>query len=555
MKSVRNSHERKSRHFRMKVIAASICCVGIAFAARADTEVQFNPFVTSPPPSPSNPLVPPESNERPSKSSAEASRPIRLPVVERVPDSDRFKSKPTTEAQALQIPQTDRIVDEEIREIAEVVAPIDVEPETVDLEIPQPPEESTDSSADELPEHFDLDIVPSPAPDPGGDWIEAVRSDSSIPERPQNSGSSTDWDAPQPDVPSLEAWPALNEATQAVKEPRATWLRSTTSKSTYDEARSVLDRAIMEYGVGAWASAEDSAWRSLRLIAEAIDMGQNGVSLSHSATKSAVQDLRFARTAIRESRDFLSLSDGVDPDSIKRIAMSHQTNLFDDSDGHLTACRDIGDRYLDEARIRLSRIATESVYAAEALDLLAAVYLGRNDKNLVPGPTSLCMRRAALQGQPKNASLASRLGLQLADTGLHDEAYLILTHAYELEPTVEISNALEMVASRCGKNPPRLAAGLATPKKAPTNVPEVIQLSPSEFAAISKPIIQVAATETRPVKPNENHIAGNPLPESGNGTDDQDVAGIADRSSVERTDDPPLSRLQKLKRSMTRFWK
>ena len=527
MKSVSNSRESKLRPFRIKVIALSIVCLGVASAAHADTDVHLNPFVVS---SSLRALSNDSKMAEPvTTDSIRISRPVRLPIVDtKAGDPSNADSNQRSAVQRLLLPESDSIIQDDVQD--EVVMP------PTDMEFPMPPTASMDASRGESPGPSDWPATPSEDPAPEYDTIEASDPEPSTEARNvlgQDSWVPAGWPVSEAMVPSVDAWPIANEEQQANKESQAGWLRSTTSLSTHEQARGVLDQAITEYSVGAFASAEDSAWRSLRLIAEAIDMDQRRSGSIGEPAMSAVKDLWFARTAIRESRDFLSLSRNVDADAVKRIAMSHQTNLIEAEDVFVTDCRDLGDRYLDEARTRLSRIATRSDRAAEAMDLLAAVYLGRNEENLVPGPTALCMRRAALQGQPENASLASRLGLQLAHTGLHEEAYMVLTHAYELEPDVEISNALERVAIHCGKHTPRFASRDSTAPKMPsTKVPDVIQLSPSEFAAISKPVIQVAAMDGSGIDfPSNTEKLG------GKRTNPAIAEGTAEEPAVDETDE------------------
>tara|TARA_R110002049_G_scaffold47902_1_gene138333 strand:- start:15155 stop:16594 length:1440 start_codon:yes stop_codon:yes gene_type:complete len=327
---------------------------------------------------------------------------------------------------------------------------------------------------------------------------------------------------------------------------QAEWLRSTTSQSIFRAGRQSLDQAIKEYEVGAWASAESSAWDALAQIASAIDHMQ-----SASQGLSAVDDLRVAKAAIIEARDFTSLSDFADSVAIQRLAMSHQTELLHNASSDATIIRDASDRYLNEARVRLGRLAAERVDAAEAMDLLAAIYLGRDDRAMIPGPTSLCLRRAALQGQPHNANLATRLGMQLADTGLHQEAYLVLTHAYDLNPTVETSNALEWVAQRCGKDAPRFSAKPATQSPAAAmdgKRPQVIQLSPSEFAAISKPVIQVGATQA---VPTHSETQKNTADLSAERSQNVSVESVDD----DQTSPAKLSPIKRLTGTLSRLWK
>ncbi len=148
---------------------------------------------------------------------------------------------------------------------------------------------------------------------------------------------------------------------------------------------------------------------------------------------SALEKLQLARQAIREARDFSGAYGSVDAEAIARMAKSHLTDVLDNQPTLGLSATDAADRYLDNARVQLAPIAAQSVEAAQAMDLLAAIYLSRADARTLPSSTALCLRRAALQGQPSNASLASRLGMHLADVGLMDEARWALEHSMSLE--------------------------------------------------------------------------------------------------------------------------
>jgi hypothetical protein len=260
----------------------------------------------------------------------------------------------------------------------------------------------------------------------------------------------------------------------------------------------LIEQASTEYSIGAWASAETSAWEALRFAAEGVELAsREGVSASGGRGHTpALANLQIARTAIREARDFGGHYGVSDGNSIRRMAMSHQTAVLDSQPVDTLTAADAIDRYLDEARVRLSGIAAQSVEAAQAMDLLAAIYLGRADAKTLPSSTALCLRRAALQGQPGNASLSLRLGLHLADLGLYREARWALEHSLKLDPSPEAYSALASVlrssgypdeAARIMASAPAATAEPGTPR---TRIPQVETLSPEEFAAISKPVMQ-----------------------------------------------------------------
>ncbi|MCC9601286.1 hypothetical protein LOC67_12085 [Stieleria sp. JC731] len=267
------------------------------------------------------------------------------------------------------------------------------------------------------------------------------------------------------------------------------WLQSVTIDSCSARSEQHLADAYREYRVGAWSSAEASAWKALELIATGIDIADRQTAASNTQPRAAKQ-LRTAKTAMIEARDFLSGGAAIDVDRINAIATSHQTPIFAGGVPEGITTTEAADRYLDYARMNLAPLAKYHVMAAQAMDLVAAIELGRNDRSHLPEETSLCLRRAALQGQPENASLAARLGMQLAEMGLDREATWTLKHAMDLQPNAGVAATLATVQQRQGDREAamRLTASLRMQMpqtEKPTRTPEVIELSPSQFAAIS----------------------------------------------------------------------
>jgi tetratricopeptide (TPR) repeat protein len=266
-------------------------------------------------------------------------------------------------------------------------------------------------------------------------------------------------------------------------------LRSITADTCGRRAAEHLDDAYREYSVGAWASAEASAWQALERIATGLDVAAEATGTLPPF--SAVAELRDGRRALREARDFVTAGVVIDAARMEAIAASHQTPvLHGDIPIGCTAAEAV-DRYLDYARQQLTRLAQRHVRAAQAMDLIAAIALGRNDSDQLPEETALCLRRAALFGQPGNPSLAVQLGKQLAAMGLVDEAERTLRHALSLDASDDAAAALAAVMDRKGASASaaRLVERVETPKaNRPSRMPEVIELSPSEFAAISPPL-------------------------------------------------------------------
>ena len=294
------------------------------------------------------------------------------------------------------------------------------------------------------------------------------------------------------------------------------WLPSTTSTSSQQDARRFLQQASAEYSRKAWVSAEASAWESLRCSASGIDIANRNASFGTPQTGiAALKDLEIAQNAIRESRDFGGKYGQLDPDAVQRIVLSHTTTALKGRSLRNISAIDAMDSYLNTARIHLARLAKVRVEAAQSLDLLAAIHLGRNDAPRLPSQTALCLRRAALQGQPGNGSLAGRLGMHLAAIGLDKEAHWALQHAYATEPTEEIAQALDLVSHRANDRAEAIRIVAQMQSRLPAGheqnrgpVPTVVQLTPKQFASTSKSqhmAPQPVSMAPRPVSSATNH--------------------------------------------------
>ncbi|MGI9472168.1 MAG: hypothetical protein ACR2NZ_11575 [Rubripirellula sp.] len=300
-------------------------------------------------------------------------------------------------------------------------------------------------------------------------------------------------------APPISAQEALRASTD--NEGPVRWLRSSSSSANAEVSRQLIEQANREYRTGAWLSAESTAWEALRWAAEGIDLSDRetakthlGVRVNHSS-----ELLRIARDAIREARDFSGAYGTINAEAITRMALSHSTDVLDEVPTHGLTGTDAADRYLDEARVALAGIAERSVEAAQSMDLLAAIHLGQADARKLPSSTALCLRRAALQGQPKNASLASRLGMHLADVGLLDEARWALEHSLAMEHDGATADALVAVLRRSGRGEQAVRVLASIQNRSQSNtpdlgprIPEITELSPSEFASISKPTMNVS---------------------------------------------------------------
>lgn len=282
--------------------------------------------------------------------------------------------------------------------------------------------------------------------------------------------------------------------------PTTTYLRTSTSAATIATARRLIDEATRDYNAKAWLSAETTAWDAIKQAAVSVDLRAiERYGRDARANDSCESMLERARVAITEARDFAGVYGPTDDEAIRRIARGHQTGAIAWDQPEKLGPNEASDRYLDYARTQLGVVAADSVEAAQAMDLLAAIHLGRGDAKLLPGPTALCLRRAALQGQPANASLASRLGMHLADVGLVDEARWAMEHSLSIEFDPVTANRLVAMLEQSGD---RRAANqwiAATRSQSGESIaakmaPTIVELSPSEFASVSKSVLPPGTT-------------------------------------------------------------
>ncbi len=327
----------------------------------------------------------------------------------------------------------------------------------------------------------------------------------------------------------------------------ARWLPTTTADARFDQARRHLSEAMRAYDVRAWLSAEDSAWDAISASAEAIDLARRESGLATPAAQTATAQLRLAHRAIVEARDFARWSSPGDAEAIARTARSHVTTVLHGVPSTGLTSTEAVDRYLDAARVALSDLAAQSIEAAQAMDLLAATLLTRGEPKQLPQSTSLCLRRAALKGQPQNASLAFRLGAQLAEIGLLKEAQWALEHSLTLQPNADAATVLASVLRRSGQAD--AAQHLLASYRYPTTigtvgsspkVPHITQLSPEQFASVSPPVM------TEPAQPPSTPVQM----ASARG---EPQAASAPNTSAEANDDRP-GMIRSFFGSLRRVW-
>ncbi|PHQ36762.1 hypothetical protein CEE69_02900 [Rhodopirellula bahusiensis] len=323
------------------------------------------------------------------------------------------------------------------------------------------------------------------------------------------------------------------------------YLATQTAKSKLDQAWTHFQQAELEYSSAAYASAETSAWQTLHLAAEAIDLHEQhtrsrsaietGQTVNADPSQSAVQRLQTGRNALNEARDFVGPYATDDPESIARLARSHRTPVVrqglprrgrtasdsthpdyrsapkdqlgwytemlvestDSVEQTIPNATEAIDRYLDLARMELSEVAAQSLLAAQAMDLLAAIRLGRGEATQLPGPSAICLRRAAVQGQSSNPDLVAKLGFHLADVGLVEEATWALQHSLTLRYDVQVLQKLNQLES-LSPTASTVLKGAPIQSQAQTRrTPDVVTMTPEQFASVSRSVIPAQSSNSQ----------------------------------------------------------
>ncbi|MEM8910763.1 MAG: hypothetical protein AAGC97_03260 [Planctomycetota bacterium] len=402
---------------------------------------------------------------------------------------------------------------------------------------------------------------------------------------------------------------------------RSLYLPTQTAKSQLQAAQELLQQARVEYTCGAFASAEEYAWQALDRAAQSIDLfyvQQEGMSSQTDRplmSPAALDRLSRGRTAIREASDFHSGFATADELAVVRIARAHRTPVIrqtlpywkpsrarpqrlggndpgwldpetvdvhtdlqfetelprsrqggvasgtyrNEEDIRLPTAAEAIDRYLDYARSELSFLASESLNAAETMDLLAAIRLGRADSTQLPGPTAICLRRAAVQGQRSNADLAAKLGHHLADVGLLDEASWALRHSLSIQDHPVHRSRLAIIEAQKGSaqgGPPVMTSAPQPFAHVSRRMPDVTALSPESFAAISSSVMSSTNDfQTAPPSPvMAQSVSASPT------TKDEDAVNVFRTAShrfneTESTQRPPTANQTHKKRGLPIFRK
>lgn len=230
-------------------------------------------------------------------------------------------------------------------------------------------------------------------------------------------------------------------------------------------------------------TAKKHALEALRLsinIEDAVDGGNQHV-----------RDLRVAQNAIRESKDFDSITTSVDWRSIQRMVAVHETEILKSDDLKNVSAVQATESYLNLARTKLVSAAGHSALAAESMLLLGMIekqVLSREDVH--SGAVSLIYHGAATEIQPSSAESHREYGRTLLEQGLVNQSIRSLKQSVALKPS-RAGYQILLDASRRGGDydlAQKCIGALNDP--ALFNDTAVVQLPPRQFAASYRPTPQ-----------------------------------------------------------------
>ncbi|WP_153557083.1 tetratricopeptide repeat protein [Roseimaritima sediminicola] len=382
--------------------------------------------------------------------------------------------------------------------------------EPADRDRPAPSRASTPAPPVRLPslaQQTRADAAPADAA-----RADAAREDAAVSQRSPNESD----DSQRSRIARQVSRQILTQHRDASAPPPVPQVATLTSRRLAQQAADRLAEARAQTRRGTWLSARQSARQALALIADANDLLDGSV---RSATA-----LVQAEQALREAEHFTGKYGPVGPEAIARLVASHQTPVLQHCDTQgLNGGRAI-DLYLDFARSKFAEVADANPIAIEALMVLAETRRAGADGDAGEAGTNegpvndavvISLLRAALQAAPDDPVVANELGYQLLRQGLLEEAQWSLTHSYRLRPSrVAAMNLAETLRQRGDVAAARqVVAAMATLPQDRPAAPQLLALSPQQFAAMSPPTSLPSRPAIGPAPPSLSAPASQAAPQ------------------------------------------
>lgn len=273
---------------------------------------------------------------------------------------------------------------------------------------------------------------------------------------------------------------------------------SLTSMQLWRRGEQLTQEAELALRRGAVHSSREGALEALRTYAAAADM--------RGERRDAAEALEQATTAIREAGDFVGRYGHVDAADLQRMVDAHQTPVLKGGEASRLNPQAAADLYLDFARQRLTEAAGGRREAAAALAVLAraerlqeermGARVGGDARAVLAEAVAITYLRAALGTDPGSGPLANELGHQAMRLGLLGEAQWALERSWALGPNEPALRNLIETHRRAGNVATAQELAAILPQLAAdarSAVPQVVQLDPGHFAAISPPLQSPAA--------------------------------------------------------------
>ncbi len=254
---------------------------------------------------------------------------------------------------------------------------------------------------------------------------------------------------------------------------------------------------------GAYRSARESILEALRTSAAAADL-QTGSNAATAALEQAI-------TAIREAGDLVGRYGHAGPEELQRMVQSHQTPVLHDCRFDTLTPFAAADVYLDYAREALTRAAAGRRETATILLWLSRIELAHGEcHGALAESVSLTCLRAAVGVDPNHPLVSNELGYRAMRLGLLEEAQWALERSLELQPNEPaLRNLIEThrLAGRTATAQTLIAMLPSVSGTAPSHGPQIVQVEPSQFAAISPPVQPPTSGSTAPRPPSREPLA------------------------------------------------
>lgn len=237
---------------------------------------------------------------------------------------------------------------------------------------------------------------------------------------------------------------------------------------------------------GAFCSAREEAATASMLLFRHIDLHDNLFRCEPA--------IAAANRALREAEDFLIASRSTDSESLRRLVEAHETPVLKSKKlaemSPLTAVQ----HYRQYAESQLTEAAQGHPWASELLYTIGRTYQAEADSDSsridVLRMNALAYYTASRTTMPTNAVACNQLGYLLLQMDRNEEAREALVAAVKLKTDVAFLSNLAEASRRLADSQTftwasQTLAAIRSRTPSTPPVPQVVEMSPEEFIAIS----------------------------------------------------------------------